>query len=243
MFDPFCDFETAGYLRNAYRYKDKVRVSAAERMEVASNAPDAAAFLIGTKSLQYSHVLKVHSILFGGLYPWAGTDRRVTAPELDISKAGIKDMFALPGHEKLAMDYALQLAANPSTMKGKPGEIMGLMAHSHPFLDGNGRTIMLVHQDLCRRAGFHIDWMKTNKSHYLHILTEELKSPGKGFLDGYLRPFIVAKPLDLTASLNSYLSVPGLNAENKGGVAVPGAPTSKPEKSDEEQSSWEPPKP
>lgn len=47
MFDPFGDFETAGYLRNVYGYKDKARVSAAERMEVASNAPDAATFLLG----------------------------------------------------------------------------------------------------------------------------------------------------------------------------------------------------
>jgi cell filamentation protein len=225
MFDPFGDFETAGYLRNVYRYKDKAAVSAAERMEVASNAPDAAAFLIKTGSIQYNHVLKVHGILFGGLYPWAGNDRRVTAPTLDISKAGIKDMFALPGYEKMAMDYALQLASNPSTMKSKPGEIMGLMAHAHPFLDGNGRTIMLIHQELCRRAGFHVDWMKTNKSNYLHILTEELKSPGKGFLDGYLRPFVVAKPLDLTASLKSFNAIPGLNADDN-----------------KDASSWEPPK-
>jgi hypothetical protein len=70
--------------------------------------------------------------------------------------------------------------------------------------------------------------MKTNKSNYLHILTEELKSPGKGFLDGYdgyLRPFIVASPLDLTASLKSFLAMPGLNADDARAAT-----------------SWEPPK-
>lgn len=87
------------------------------------------------------------------------------------------------------------------------------MAHSHPFLDGNGRTIMLVHQDLCSRAGFHIDWKMTSKSSYLHVLTQELAAPGKRLLDDYLKPFIVMKQLSITASLKQFLAVPGLNTE------------------------------
>lgn len=229
MFDPFGDYETAGYLRNYRKLKDKKLVSDQERLACAAFAPKAAQYVRDRGHISYFDVLKVHEILFGKLYPWAGMDRRTTAPQLAISRAGIEDMFALPGHEKLAMDYALQLGSNPSTMKAKPGEVMGLMAHSHPFLDGNGRTIMLVHQELCRRAGFHIDWLKTNKSNYLHILTEELRAPGKGFLDDYLRPMMVMKPLDLVASVQAYLSLPGLNR----------AATS----STELKTDWAPPKP
>jgi fido (protein-threonine AMPylation protein) len=29
-------------------------------------------------------------------------------------------------------------------MRERPGEVMGYFAHGHPFLDGNGRTIMVV---------------------------------------------------------------------------------------------------
>ena len=213
MFDPFGDFETRGYLRNFRKLKDRKLISDQERVAFAAFAPKAAKLIRVTQHISYADVLKTHEILFGRLYPWAGQDRSMTAPNLSISKAGIEDLFTLPGHEKLAMNHALHLGSNPHVMKAKPGEIMGLMAFSHPFLDGNGRTIMLLHQELCFRAGFHIDWLKTNKSSYLHILTEELKSPGKGFLDDYLRPMIVSRQLDLADSLKTLLAIPGLNTD------------------------------
>lgn len=33
-------------------------------------------------------------------------------------------------------------------MREQPGEVMALLAHAHPFLDGNGRTIMVLHAEL-----------------------------------------------------------------------------------------------
>lgn len=125
MFDPFGNFSTVGYLRNVYGFQEKNLVSAAERFEVASNAAEAADFLRRLKPPKYDDVLKVHGILFGDLYPWAGQGRSATAPNIAITKAGIDDMFPRPGHERRAMDYALGLASNPSTMKSSPGEIMG----------------------------------------------------------------------------------------------------------------------
>lgn len=74
-------------------------------------------------------------------------------------------------------------------MAEKPGEIMGYLAYGHPFLDGNGRTIMVVHGVLPQRAGFSIDWAATTKTDYLSALTDELDNPGKGHLDAYLQPF------------------------------------------------------
>jgi cell filamentation protein len=67
---------------------------------------------------------------------------------------------------------------------------MGYLAYAHPFLDGNGRTIMVVHAVLAQRAGFSIDWAATAKVDYLSALTKELDEPGKGHLDAYLKPFI-----------------------------------------------------
>ena len=67
---------------------------------------------------------------------------------------------------------------------------MGLLAHAHPFLDGNGRTIMVLHAELAHRAGISIDWKQTDKTDYLTALTTELNDPGKGYLDLYLKPFI-----------------------------------------------------
>jgi cell filamentation protein len=75
-------------------------------------------------------------------------------------------------------------------MAEKPGEIMGYLAYAHPFLDGNGRAIMVVHSVLAQQAGISIDWAATGKADYLAALTKELDNPGKGHLDTYLKPFI-----------------------------------------------------
>jgi cell filamentation protein len=88
------------------------------------------------------------------------------------------------------VDFALDHGQDKKFMAAKPGEIMGYLAHGHPFLDGNGRTIMVVHGVLARRAGFSIDWASTAKVDYLSALTKELDSPGKGYLDAYLKPFM-----------------------------------------------------
>ncbi len=92
---------------------------------------------------------------------------------------------------------------------------MGYLAYGHPFLDGNGRTIMVVHSVLARRAGIDIDWASTDKNGYLSALTEEINSPGKGHLDEYLRPVIrpAGSEIELIAHIKD---VPGL----RGGVGV-----------------------
>jgi cell filamentation protein len=66
----------------------------------------------------------------------------------------------------------------------------GLSRLRHPFLDGNGRTIMTVHSVLTQRAGFSIDWSATTKDAYLDALTEEIEDPSRGHLDAYLKPFM-----------------------------------------------------
>lgn len=195
-FDPFGDFSTRGYLRNRFGIRVKSEIKAAERTVVQINMPKAIEYLAGRKDLSYGDVLEVHAILFGALYPWAGEDRTATAPHLDITKAGISGIFAHPGEIQMAMNHGLRMASATTTMRAKPGEVMGYMAYSHPFLDGNGRTIMAVHQEMCRRAGFHIDWMKADKTSYLTILTQELQRPGKGFLDDYVRQSLNVRGLN-----------------------------------------------
>lgn len=67
---------------------------------------------------------------------------------------------------------------------------MGYLAYGHPFLDGNGRTIMVVHAELAQRAGLSVEWAATTKSAYLSALTKEIVEPGAGHLDIYLKPFL-----------------------------------------------------
>lgn len=206
-FDPFGDFETQGYLRNFANEKDLEIVRRLEHTSFASGLPEAFARLADVDVIQYDHVLETHRILFDAIYPWAGQDRTQTAPDLAVSKAGV--LFAHPQDIRPAIEYALKHGQDRAFMSAKVGEVMGYLAYAHPFLDGNGRTIMVIHSVLAQRAGFSIDWARTDKTEYLLALTRELDTPAKGILDRYLQPF-TARPIAYERLGDMVLQTPGL---------------------------------
>lgn len=152
-----------------------------------ANLDNAFAYLKNKKDLVYDDFSKIHEILFLDYYPWAGQDRKKTSPDIIISKGSV--LFAEAHDIRLAVEHGLKLAQASDIFSKKPGEVMGLFAYGHPFLDGNGRTILPIFLELCYRAGFSLDWGRVEKDEYLKILTEEIESPGKGILDNYLLPF------------------------------------------------------
>ena len=96
-----------------------------------------------------------------------------------------------PGAIKTVMIDALSRARDIEDMRSRPGMIMGLFAHAHPVLEGNGRMLMVVHSELAHRAGISIDWPGTDKAHYLAALTAQLRDPYAAVaLDDYLKPFV-----------------------------------------------------
>lgn len=208
-FDPFGDFDAKGYLRNTLGLKDMAEVKRAEHMAFMQNLPKAIDDLAAKPRLEYADVLQTHKTLFSAFYPWAGQDRSITAPDVAISKSGISGMFALPADIKLAADYALRQGNDPAFMRSKPGEVLGSLAHAHPALDGNGRTILVVAGALAHRAGISIEWQSTDKAAYLSALIQELHQPGKGVLDDYLKPF-VQPAVDRDQQLATLLGLKGL---------------------------------
>jgi cell filamentation protein len=187
MFDPFKDFETAGYLRNVRKDKHPAIIKHFEHNLFRANMDSALSYLASCKRIGYSNYLHVHHLLFGAYYPWAGKDRAAVAPTIAVNKGGV--MFAHPMSAQLAVEAGLQMGSDTQIMNKKPGEVLGLMAFGHPFLDGNGRTMLLIHMELCFRAGFSIAWDRVKPSDFLSVLTEEIDQPGKGILDAYLLPF------------------------------------------------------
>jgi cell filamentation protein len=187
-FDPFDDFETRGYLRNLVGEKDLESVKRLEHRSFLAKLDEAFSNLRQIDRLTYSDVLDTHKTLFEDVYPWAGQDRAQTAPEIAVSKGSV--LFAHPNHAKIAVEHALRMGQDKTLMADMPGEVMGYLAYGHPFLDGNGRTIMVVHSELAERAGISVDWAATDKAEYLTALTCELNSPGKGYLDAYLKPLV-----------------------------------------------------
>jgi cell filamentation protein len=216
-FDPFGDYETRGYLRNLAEEKDTAIIRRLEHASFTAGLDDAFAQLSARKHLVYSDVLATHGTLFAEVYPWAGQDRATTSPDIAVSRGGV--LFAHPKFIQSAIEYALKLGSDPETMRARPGEVMGYLAHGHPFLDGNGRTIMVVHAELARRAGFSIDWASIVKTDYLNALTEELDQPGKGILDTLLEPHLGPVVGDLAGHL---ASAKGLDGEASGDDAVYG---------------------
>jgi len=146
IFDPFNDFETRGYLRNVLGEKDLHIIKHLEHSSFIAEIAKAFTYLASIKKLSYRDVLRTHKLLFGGIYPWAGKDRAQIAPEIAVSKGNV--LFAHPQDARAAVEYALRIGSDPALMMKKPGEVMGYLAYGHPFLDGNGRTIMVVHTQL-----------------------------------------------------------------------------------------------
>ncbi len=189
-FDVFGDFAERGYLRNVAGLKDLAHVKQIEHKAFMMKVGKAIADLSARDPLTYADILTTHATLFGSVYPWAGKDRLETAPHANISRGGYDRMFAFPKDIRRAADYALRQGNDRAFMRAKPGEVLGSLAHAHPFLDGNGRTIMAVHTVLAHRAGLSIAWHETDKAAFLSALTKEVHLPGDGYLDAYLAPFI-----------------------------------------------------
>jgi cell filamentation protein len=210
-FDPFGDLATKGYLRNVAGEKDLTILRRLEHSSFVTGLQPAFEALCAKKTLTYDDVLSTHKILFEAVYPWAGEDRVTNFPDKAVVKG--KVVFAHPKDIRGAIDYALKHGQDRATMKAKPGMVMGYLAYGHPFLDGNGRTIMAVHAVLAQRAGFSIDWSKTEKNAYLAALTNEIDAPNQGHLDTYLAPFH-APPLSSGQLADAMGEVSGLAGDD-----------------------------
>lgn len=209
IFDPFGDFETRGYLRNHAGEKDTEIVKRLEHSSFLTGVDEAFAFLSSRRTIGYNDVLEVHRILFDAVYPWAGQDRTLTAPGFAIKRGPV--LFAHPGAMRIAVEYGLRRGNDADGMRDKPGEVMGYLAHGHPFLDGNGRALMVVHTVLAERAGISIDWAATDKGDYLRALTLELDEPGKGHLDRYLDQYAGAA-VGSGHLVDHVVAIPGLDS-------------------------------
>lgn len=209
MFDPFGDFDSAGYLRNVERLKDLAEVKQQEHLFFETHVEDASAYLRRQDAIVYNDFLEVHRILFGGFYPWAGQDRKMLGIGRLVGK-GADIQFEAAESCRQATEWGLRLGNDTFRMRAKPGEVMGAFAWAHPFLDGNGRTMLLVHAELCARAGFFIDWRLSPKAAYLHALSAEITNPSSAALDRYFSP--LRRDLEPNAHwVESIKNLPGLD--------------------------------
>ena len=143
-------------------------------------------------SIGYDDVLNTHRILFDTVYPWAGQDRVALGLTTPVVKGRLH--FAGPDQIERIASQALKLAADPTIVSRQPGMILAELAYAHPFLEGNGRTILTLHAELARRSAISIDWRVVPLRDYLIELTKEIVLPGSGTLDDFLAPFVRPNP-------------------------------------------------
>jgi cell filamentation protein len=212
VFDPFEDYETKGYLRNIEGIKDLNVLKYQEHAFFESNLETALKYLGKIRgAITYAQFVEVHGILFREFYPWAGQDRHMLGVGRLVGK-GSRVQFEASEQCRRAVEWGLDMGNNPETMRLRPGTVMGAFAWGHPFLDGNGRTMLLVHAELCFRANFAINWLASRKDNYLNALTREIEDPQNNHLNTYLLPLVVPANSD-GALLQQLRSLRGLNGE------------------------------
>ena len=190
--DPFGDRATRGHLRNRIGTADPAEIARIEAKTFAANILPALETLEASRTITYRDVLAVHQRLFSTVYSWAGQDRAALLSETPGSR--ISSLFAAPGDAQLNMETGLVMGLDPAIMRSRPGEVFGRLAQAHPFLEGNGRTLMAVHADLARRADINIDWSQISKPTFMSALVQELKASGSA-MDTLIRPHVQAGAL------------------------------------------------
>ena len=164
VFDPFGDYESAGYLRNALNETDLHFVKKMEHDAFLSNLPKAIQYLSQIPTLDYQALLQTHHIIFKELYPWAGQDRLVTTPNNTVRKGQI--VFANPEDIETTVNRALN--ANVA------GDVLGGLALAHPFLDGNGRAMAVFFSEHQLRQDKVVRWDTMPRSEYLNALGQAI---------------------------------------------------------------------
>ena len=187
-FDPFGDGEIRGYLRNHLATNDLAFIACLKPTPLRrTSCPRSTPSQPPPRSAT-SRVLDTHRRLFSSVYPWAGEDRATLAPDIAIGKGGLSNLFAHPADVRRAAEYGLAIGLDATKVRASPGEVFGTLAYAHPFLEGNGRTIMTV----------------------LTALTDELRAPGSA-LDALILPHVKPGPLPTERTATSLAANRDLN--------------------------------
>lgn len=187
MTDPYVDPAT-GVLRNRLGIVDSALLSEAEAaLSAAALADLAVRTLPGSYDLE--HLRSFHREIFADVYPWAGEIRRV-----NIAKT---DLFCVHQHIETYSHDVLSSLAKENFLRGLPrGAFIDRLAHYfaeinaiHPFREGNGRTQRAYFHQLCRMAGWPIDWTGLDAQANIDASVASLRgdnAPLRTLLDGMM---------------------------------------------------------
>ena len=112
------------------------------------------------------HLQKIHKFIFDDIYEWAGKIREgdfLIKGESIFCRAMYIENMAADIHNKLVADNFLR-GLEKNDFISKLAYYMGEINALHPFREGNGRTQRLYFKQLCKKAGYDLEFHKTQKN-------------------------------------------------------------------------------
>ena len=149
-------------LENKLGIRDPRELERAERLLTADRLVELAREPVAG-NFDLAHLQRIHRAIFQDVYEWAGDLR-----EIDISKGAMR--FATTSQlESSGAEIFRRLARNNHFQDLSHGDFVKSAADYladvnalHPFREGNGRTQREFFRELAARAGFHLDWSRTD---------------------------------------------------------------------------------
>ena len=161
--DFYC-YPNSNVLINKFDIRDKEALYTAERQITALKIAQLEAEP-SNGSFNLKHIKSIHKFIFSDIYSWAGQIRKgdfLIKGGSIFCRAMYIESMAADIHAKLKADNflrGLEKAAFVNKLAFYVGEINAL----HPFREGNGRTQRLYFKHLCNRAGYDLEFSRTQK--------------------------------------------------------------------------------
>ena len=128
------------------------------------------------RSLDLAHLDDIHARLFGEVYPFAGQHRYVDTQkpgqtgEPFLHHAWIRT-YTEAVIAQLRAEGNLADLRDPGQWADRAAYYQAALLHSHPYREGNGRTIRVWLEDLAAEAGHQLDWTRSghDRNNYVAI--------------------------------------------------------------------------
>ena len=162
--DDFYCYPKSDVLINKFDIRDKNALYTAERQITAlkivklDESPVKGRF-------DLKHIKSIHKFIFGDIYAWAGQIRKgdfLIKGDSIFCRAMFIENMAADTHAKLKADNYLRGLEKVDFII-KLAFYMGEINALHPFREGNGRTQRLYFKQLCIKAGYDLEFSKTQK--------------------------------------------------------------------------------
>lgn len=107
----------------------------------------------------------IHKIIFGGIYEWAGEFRTIPIMKAEEVLGGDSVRYAMPGEIKKQLDLAskeiakLKPTENKKELLFKIVRITSSIWQTHPFREGNTRSVISFSVLLAAKLGITLDYV------------------------------------------------------------------------------------